>query len=185
VLRLSGSSTLTLTGNVYSLCHLKLENNAQLIIGARDPTVPLKIYIDAPENCPGVVNGGSVWLEHDSTIVNVNSDPTTLQLYPIGQKAETPDGSIYRYVLMGGVTGVANKLYQGAATAVANWTTQQHTVDLAVGDTEISFFDGGTPFTVAYRPLRSHRHSEHGCLNEKGVERPFTHSQAHPLLSLH
>ena len=70
------------------------------------------------------------------------------QIYPIGQKAETPDGSIYRYCKMGGTIGVANKTYQGAATAVANWTTQAHTVAIAVGDTEISFTDGGTAFTA-------------------------------------
>ena len=75
-------------------------------------------------------------------------ETTTVQLYPMGQKGEPPDGSLYRYSLMGGTTGVANKLYQGAATAVAFWTTQELTVDLAVGDTEISFFDGGTAFTV-------------------------------------
>lgn len=75
-------------------------------------------------------------------------ETSTAQQYPVGQKAETLDGSFYRYVLMGGVIGVANKLYQGAATAVANWTSQEHTVALAVGDTEISFKDGGTAFTV-------------------------------------
>jgi hypothetical protein len=48
---------------------------------------------------------------------------------------------------MGGTLGVANKLYQAAA-AVANWETQAHTVALAVGDTEISFTDGGTSFTA-------------------------------------
>ena len=70
------------------------------------------------------------------------------QIYPVGQKGTTPDGSIYRYCLMGSTIGVANKTYQGAATAVANWTTQAHTVALAVGDTEISFKDGGTAFTA-------------------------------------
>ncbi len=75
-------------------------------------------------------------------------ETSTAAQYDVGQKAETEDGSFYRYVLMGGTIGEANKLYQGAATAVANWTTQAHTVALAVGDTEISFTDGGTPFTV-------------------------------------
>ena len=73
---------------------------------------------------------------------------TTPQPYPIGQRAETPDGSIYRYVLMGATVGIANRMYQGRETPVANWTTQAHTVALAVGDTEISFTDGGTAFTV-------------------------------------
>ena len=73
---------------------------------------------------------------------------TTPEPYPIGQRAETPDGSIYRYVLMGGTVGIANRMYQGAATAVAHWTTQDIAVAMAVGDTEISFHDGGTAFTV-------------------------------------
>ena len=72
----------------------------------------------------------------------------TAQLHPIGQKAETPDGSVYRYSLMGSTIGVANAMFQGRATPVANWTTQAHTVALAVGDTEISFTDGGTSFTL-------------------------------------
>ncbi|KKK61915.1 hypothetical protein LCGC14_3009550 [marine sediment metagenome] len=86
---------------------------------------------------------GTIQLDYGSPY-----ETTTVQLYPMGQRGETPDGSWYRYSLMGGVTGVANKLYQGAATAVANWTTQTHTIALAVGDTEISFDDGGTAFTV-------------------------------------
>jgi len=73
---------------------------------------------------------------------------TTKQPYPVGQRAETPDGSIWRYIMMGGTIGIANMMYQGAATAVANWTTQAIAVAMAVGDTEISFHDGGTAFTV-------------------------------------
>ena len=72
---------------------------------------------------------------------------TTSQLYPLGQKAEDPSGSIFRYTLMGGTVGVANKLYQ-SSIPVVDWTTQTHTVALAVGDTEISFDDGGTALTV-------------------------------------
>ncbi len=69
------------------------------------------------------------------------------QLYPIGQKAEDPSGSIYRYTLMGSTIGVANKLYQ-SAIPTANWLTQTHTVEATAGDTSISFDDGGTAFTV-------------------------------------
>ena len=69
------------------------------------------------------------------------------QLELVGQKAETPDGSIFRYTQMGGVVGVANKLYQSAVPA-ALWLTQVHTVALDVGDTEISFKDGGTAFVA-------------------------------------
>ncbi|KKL78553.1 hypothetical protein LCGC14_2023720, partial [marine sediment metagenome] len=74
-------------------------------------------------------------------------ETSTASQYPLGQKAEDPSGSIFRYTLMGSTVGVANKLYQGSIP-VANWTTQTHTVALAVGDTEISFDDGGTAFTV-------------------------------------
>ena len=64
------------------------------------------------------------------------------QLHDIGQRAETPNGDIYRYAKMGATVGVANKLYQGSI-AVANWNTQAHTVSIAIGDTEISFTSGG------------------------------------------
>ena len=70
-----------------------------------------------------------------------------VRLHEIGQRAEAPDGSVFRYAEMGAVQGVANKLYQGAA-AVSNWQDTEHTVALATGDTEISFFDDGTAFAV-------------------------------------
>ena len=69
------------------------------------------------------------------------------QLFPIGQKAETANGDIFRYVLMGGTVGIANRVYQ-AKTIEANWNSVAHTVSLAVGDTEISFTDGGAPLTA-------------------------------------
>ena len=74
-------------------------------------------------------------------------ETSTAPQYPLGQKAEDPSGSIFRYTLMGSTVGVANKLYQ-SSIPVAAWTTQTHTVALAVGDTEISFNDGGTALTV-------------------------------------
>ena len=74
-------------------------------------------------------------------------ETTTVSLYPLGQKMEDPSGSIFRYTLMGSTVGVANKLYQ-SSIPVSNWTSQTHTIALAVGDTEISFDDGGTALTV-------------------------------------
>jgi len=71
----------------------------------------------------------------------------TTQQFGIGQRAETPDGSIFRYAEMGAGQGLANKLYQGAVE-VSNWQDTEHTVAIAVGDTEISFFDDGTAFAV-------------------------------------
>lgn len=83
-LRMSIGSTLTLTGNVYSFCSLEIDNNSQLIIAPRDPAVPVKIYIDSPEHCPGVINAGSVRLRNGGNLVNMNTSSTTLQLYVAG-----------------------------------------------------------------------------------------------------
>jgi Tfp pilus assembly protein PilX len=82
-LKLKNNSTLTLGGNIYSFCHLEVTNNAQLIIAARDPGTAVRIYIDAPENC-GSTGAGSVALTNAGSIVNLNADPTTLQLYIVG-----------------------------------------------------------------------------------------------------
>jgi hypothetical protein len=83
-LNLRNSSTLTLGGNVYSFCRIQLDNTSQLRIAARTPGSSVRIYIDAPENCPGVSGAGSVSLRNDTAIVNMNTDPTTLQLYVVG-----------------------------------------------------------------------------------------------------
>lgn len=71
----------------------------------------------------------------------------TTQIYPLGLRALTPDGRVFRYSEMGAVAGIANRMYQ-SSLPVANWTTQAHTVALAAGDTEISFKDGGTAFVA-------------------------------------
>ena len=81
VLSLSGNATLTLGGNTYSLCRLNLRNSAQLKIAVN---ATVRIYIDSPEHCGGTSGMGSVLLENSSGILNLNSDPTTLQLYMVG-----------------------------------------------------------------------------------------------------
>jgi hypothetical protein len=83
-LTLKNNSTLTLGGNLYSFCHLEITNNAQLIIAARDPGTAVRIYIDAPEHCGSTAGAGSVSLTNAGSIVNLNADPTTLQLYVVG-----------------------------------------------------------------------------------------------------
>ena len=82
VLKLRNDSTLTLSGSVYSFCQLELHNSAQLIVAPRDPNSPLKIYIDTPESC-GTGLGSAVF-RNNSGIVNLNADPTTLQLRVAG-----------------------------------------------------------------------------------------------------
>jgi Tfp pilus assembly protein PilX len=84
ILSLRQNSTLTLGGNVYSFCRLDLDNTAQLKIAARALGTSVRIYMDSPENCGGGSGMGSVSVRNDSAIVNMNTIPTTLQLYVVG-----------------------------------------------------------------------------------------------------
>jgi hypothetical protein len=85
VLQLKQFSTLTLGGDIYSFCNLELANSAQLVIAPRAPgRPPLKIFIDAPENCPGVTGAGTVKLTEQASILNANTDPATVQLFVVG-----------------------------------------------------------------------------------------------------
>ncbi len=86
VLSLGNNATLTLGGNVYSLCRLDLSNTAQLKIAARAPGTSVRIYVDSPENCGGGNGMGSVSVANNAAIVNMNADPTTLQLYVVGSQ---------------------------------------------------------------------------------------------------
>jgi Tfp pilus assembly protein PilX len=82
-LTLNNSDTITLTGNIYSLCQLKLNNTAQLKIAPR--TTPLRIIFDTPENCgAGSTNYSQLSLSQNTAIVNLNNDPTTLQIFVTG-----------------------------------------------------------------------------------------------------
>jgi hypothetical protein len=85
VLKLQSSSILTLTGDTYSFCYLEVNNLAQLVIAARLPTQPpLRIYIDSPENCPGVANAGKMRLLNQATLLNMNTSSKTLQIFALG-----------------------------------------------------------------------------------------------------
>jgi hypothetical protein len=83
VLNLRNNATLTLGGGIYSFCRLELNNSAQLRIAAGSV---VRVYVDSPENCGGGTGMGSVSVRNDSTIVNMNTDPTTLQLYVVGSQ---------------------------------------------------------------------------------------------------
>jgi Tfp pilus assembly protein PilX len=91
VLKLTNNATLTLGGNVYSLCRLDLDNTAQLKIAARAPGTAVRIYVDSPEACGGGSGMGSVSVRNNSSIVNLNSDPTTLQLYVVGSPTKATE----------------------------------------------------------------------------------------------
>jgi hypothetical protein len=81
VLSLTNNATLTLGGNTYSFCRIDLTNLAQLKIAVN---ATVRIYVDSPEHCGGTSGMGSVSLQNSSGILNLNSDPTTLQLYMVG-----------------------------------------------------------------------------------------------------
>ena len=69
---------------MYSFCRLDLDNTAQLKIAARELGTAVRIYMDSPENCGGGNGMGSVSVRNDSQIVNMNTIPTTFQLYVVG-----------------------------------------------------------------------------------------------------
>jgi hypothetical protein len=86
MLRLRNNSTLTLGGSVYSFCGIQIENTAQLKIPVRPLGTGMRIFIDAPESCGGA-GTGSVSIRNSATILNLNPDPTTFQLYLVGSSA--------------------------------------------------------------------------------------------------
>jgi type II secretory pathway pseudopilin PulG len=80
VLTIQSTGVVTLSGNVYSLCRLDLQNGGQLKISAR--TEPLVIYIDTPVSCGSGAGMGSVNLA--GQVLNVNSDPASFVLMVAG-----------------------------------------------------------------------------------------------------
>jgi hypothetical protein len=83
-LSLHNNATLTLGGSVYSFCRLDLDQTAQLKIPARPSGSAVRIYMDSPDDCGSGTGMGSVSVRNNSSIVNMNTDPTTLQLYVVG-----------------------------------------------------------------------------------------------------
>jgi Tfp pilus assembly protein PilX len=83
---LTNSGTVTLSGNVYNFCKVEIRNSAQLRIAAR--TTPLRIFFDTPEAC-GAPSGNyaQLTLTQTSGIINLNTDPTTLQVMVAGSSS--------------------------------------------------------------------------------------------------
>jgi hypothetical protein len=87
VLSLSNNATLTLTGHTYSFCRIQLRNFSKLLVATRPS--PLRVFIDSPENCGNAAGAGSVSLQQNTDITNLNPDPAELQLYAVGSAAKT------------------------------------------------------------------------------------------------
>jgi hypothetical protein len=99
VLALDGNATLTLSGDNYLLCRLELRSaDSRLQIAARSTT--LKMYIDAPENCPGVAGAGGVNMT--GRVINLNTNPATFALLVTGSST----------------VATAVDLFEGAVTAI-------------------------------------------------------------------
>jgi hypothetical protein len=78
---MSGGSTLTLSGDTYSFCRIELRNSATLRIAVRNSAqLPLRIYMDTPENCGTASGMGSVSLTQTSAIQNLNSSSASFML---------------------------------------------------------------------------------------------------------
>jgi Tfp pilus assembly protein PilX len=82
VLTVNSGGVLTLSGNVYFLCRLEIKGSGTVQIAAR--TTGMKMYIDTPESCGSTSGMGSVAINSTGQLVNLNSDPTTFQLYVAG-----------------------------------------------------------------------------------------------------
>jgi hypothetical protein len=82
-LTVQGNASLTLGGNVYSLCRLNLKGDSRLTIAARAANAPpLKIYFGAPNLCNNTSE--PIMIENGVGITNVNLAPVTLQLFVRG-----------------------------------------------------------------------------------------------------
>jgi hypothetical protein len=83
-----GSATLTLSGDVYSLCRLNLKGNARLFIAARPAGNPIKFYFNRPSpECQGMTE--NIMIENGWGITNNNTDPTSLQFFVRGSSTQT------------------------------------------------------------------------------------------------
>jgi type II secretory pathway pseudopilin PulG len=78
-----GNATLTLSGDVYSLCRLNLKGNSRLFIAARPAGNPIKFYFNRPSpECQGMTE--NIMIENGWGITNNNPDPTSLQFFVRG-----------------------------------------------------------------------------------------------------
>jgi hypothetical protein len=87
-LTLDSNSSITLTGSVYSFCYLRLNSNSKLVIPAGNTVT---IYIEPPSRCTALPSSerGNVEFLSNSSILNQNTSPNTLQFYVSGSSTTT------------------------------------------------------------------------------------------------
>ncbi len=83
-LELGRDTSVTLGGDVYFFCGIRVGQNSQIRISKPAGAPPTKIYIDSPENCGSSSLRGTIRMDQGSTIYNPNPDPSSLQLYVMG-----------------------------------------------------------------------------------------------------
>jgi hypothetical protein len=80
-LTLDSNSTITMGGNDYSLCQLRLLSNSQLIVAG---PANVRIFFDAPENCPTLGSGPQIVLDSNTKLTTTDGQPGSLQLFVVG-----------------------------------------------------------------------------------------------------
>lgn len=78
---IDSNSALTLGGGDYSFCRLELRSNSALIVAAG---AKVRIFFDAPENCPTLGAGPQIQLASNSRLTTTDGSPSSLQLLVVG-----------------------------------------------------------------------------------------------------
>ena len=155
VLTVNNNGVLNLTGDTYLFCRLQVNSTGTIQIPSR--TTPLRIYIDAPENCPNTSGMGSVAWNGD--LVNLYSPAHALLLMVAGsaKKATSVDlpqndatSPIGVYAPNSSVNAKNHVNFTGAVvaksiTAMNNATFNWHSsIDGLVSGSDIRFYQFAT-----------------------------------------
>jgi hypothetical protein len=97
-----GNSHITLGGNLYFFCYFRVTNGARVIIAPRNPSIPVRIYIDSPQNCPNTNPKGTFEVINDGKIENPYGAPA-LQFYVAGNTANPAQTTQIELANSGGV----------------------------------------------------------------------------------
>jgi hypothetical protein len=81
------NATLTLSGNVYSLCRLNLKNGSRVYIAPRPANTPIRFYFNSPDKCGGQTE--NIMIENGWGITNNNTEPTSMQFFVRGSTTTT------------------------------------------------------------------------------------------------
>ncbi|HEY8581307.1 MAG TPA: hypothetical protein VIL49_00110, partial [Capillimicrobium sp.] len=81
-LSMNNNPTITVSGNVFVLCRLTMDNSSKLYLDPTDRTKPVRIYFDSPERCGGQTN--PVDFDNNITIATTVTDGPPIQFYALG-----------------------------------------------------------------------------------------------------